>query len=118
LIELAPIRGIPRGDGRIDRLELNERIISLHVDAHEFAERFEEHLKVLPLRRDFVKVDDEEGVVGLDPFTTFVLLALDPTIAACKFGPKTVRDGWDIPVQTKELRDDEVNVDRVGLGLS
>ena len=68
-----------------------------------------------------MKVDDEEGVVGLDPFTTFVLLALDPTIATCKFGPKTVRDGRDIPVQTKELRDDEGDrrdVDRVGLGLS
>jgi len=44
-----------------------------------------------------MKVDNKESVVGLDPLPTFIiLLTLDPSITTCKFGPKTVRDGWDI----------------------
>jgi hypothetical protein len=49
-----------------------------------------------------MKVNNKESIVGLDPLPTFILLTLNPSITTCKFGPKTIRDGWDIPVQIKD----------------
>lgn len=62
-----------------------------------------------------MKIDNKESVVGQDPLPTFILLALDPSIATCKFGPKAIRDRWDIPVQMENVRDDEAGWFRVEL---
>jgi len=81
----------------VDRLELHEGVIALHVDAHQLAVRLEEHLQVLALRGLLVKVDNEESVVRLDLLAAFVLLALDPAVAPSEFGTETVGDMVDVP---------------------
>ena len=97
LIELTAVRGVPGPYCIVDRLELHECVIALHVDAHQLAVRLEEHLQVLALRGLLVEVDDEESVVGLDLLAALVLLALDPAVAPREFSTKAVGDMVDVP---------------------
>jgi hypothetical protein len=81
----------------VDRLELHEGVIALHVDAHQLSVRLEEHLQVLALRGLLVEVDNEERVVWQDLLAAFVLLALDPAVAPSEFGTEAVGDMVDVP---------------------
>jgi len=86
LIQFAPIRG-RLGPGRLfDGPKLDESVIFLHVDSHEFPKRFEEHLKIFSFRLGFVEVHHEQGFRGCDHLFAFIFLALDPSIPACEFG--------------------------------
>jgi len=97
LIELSAVRGVTGPLRIVDRLELHEGVIALHVDAHQLSIRLEEHLQVLALRGLLVEVDNEESVVRQDLLAAFVLLALDPAVAPSEFGTEAVGDMVEIP---------------------
>jgi hypothetical protein len=103
LIQLAAIRRFLGLGCLRNGTELNKGIIALHVNAHQFAKWFKEHLQIFASRRFFMKVDHKESIGRFNVFAPFIFFALDLAISTSKFGTQRVGNMWNIPVSSSIL---------------
>jgi hypothetical protein len=79
-------------------LELYERKVALHFDAHNLSIRLKEHFQIFFTCGFFVKIDHEQCFVRFNVLATFVFFALDATIAPSKLGADFARYIRHFPV--------------------
>jgi hypothetical protein len=87
LIEFTSVRSFFRLGSLSNVLELYERKIALHFDAHNFSIRLKEHFQIFLAGSFFVKINHKQCFVRFNVLATLVFLALDATIAPSKLGP-------------------------------